>query len=176
MASKKREYYDIDLKNQSKRLMQSLELGMSQFDLQIHDRHENKYFSGRQAWRNPLLLRVSIPEGDRFKFTLLTKIWLHRIDRIGIPTLRVAPTMPLKGNHEDCKLRRTYHFPGGNFDGNTAWIKNFNPLNPGDYKDYELIYGVDRLGAILDGDLDSVLFEESSFCLSGIPDNKKGRS
>jgi hypothetical protein len=144
-----REYWNIDLKNQSAKRMAALKSGLALFGGIIHDSYEDKYFQNKQSWRNPLLLRVSLPEGDRFKFIRYTKIWLSHPERVGISPIRNDRPIPLRGNHDNCKLRRSYnlHFAGG-------WLKDFNADGS-----YRLFSGTEVLSRVLNGDLDLLLRE-----------------
>jgi hypothetical protein len=63
------EYWDAELKNQSKQQLATLELAIAQTGAAIID-HENKYFTGKLKWRNPLLLKVKLPKGKRWEFIL----------------------------------------------------------------------------------------------------------
>ena len=64
------EYWDAELKNQSKQQLATLELAIAQTGAAIIDQHENKYFTGKLKWRNPLLLKVKLPKGKRWEFIL----------------------------------------------------------------------------------------------------------
>ncbi len=144
----KREYFDIDLKDQCKRRMNSLS-SLIQFGGIIHDQYEDKYFTGRQAWRNPLLLRVSLPEGKRWDFISHTiklgcGIWLGHPAVPCLPTIRPERQIPLRGKHTDLKLRRSYRLVEGSY-----WIKDYQP--DGSYSIYK---DTEFTGSVLNGDLD----------------------
>jgi hypothetical protein len=66
------EYWDAELKNQSKQQLATLELAITQTGAVIIDQHENKYFTGKLKWRNPLLLKVKLPKGKRWEFIVAT--------------------------------------------------------------------------------------------------------
>jgi hypothetical protein len=154
------ECWDAELKNQSKQRLEALELAIAQTGAVIIDQHENKYFTGKLKWRNPLLLKVKLPKGKRWEFILATKstIWLAHPPRIQIG---IADTIPqcsnqkvepvkLRGNHDDAKIRRTYRV----HPLDAAYIKDYRPgLNSG----YEIFKGTDIVAAVLNGDLDLIL-------------------
>ncbi len=158
------EYWDGELKHQSKRRLALLEQAIAQTNAIITDRHESKYFKGKLAWRNPLLLKIKLPKGQRWKFVLASEctIWLA-------PPLRLTPCdmsyrtmrspviygskgtkpLPLRGNHTNPPKRRSYRF-----HPEYASIMDFKPELEGGY---EYIVGHDIVAAILDGDLDLIL-------------------
>jgi len=119
----KRDFYDIYLKNQSKKQMKLLADGLTLFDGIIHDQHEGKYFKDKQKWRNPLLLRVSFPRSNRFKFIRATGIWVNRMSMVGVvPLIKNEIYIPLRGNHDIQFLKRFYSMsPKGK-----EYIKTFN--------------------------------------------------
>lgn len=142
-----REYFDIDLKDQSKRRMRSV-AALPDFGGMIHDQYESKYFQGRLAWRNPLLLRISLPTGQRWEFIRHTialgcGLWLAHPERVGVPVFYPQPRLQLRGNHIGLPKRRTYNFrPGYVLDHGTNGTVTYS--------------GVEAVSAILDGNLDLV--------------------
>jgi hypothetical protein len=148
----KREYFNIELKNQSKKRLAALQDGLEKFDGIIHDRHEETWFSGKQVWRNPLLLRVSLPESMRWQFISHTRIWLARPPVIGaFPGMPKEKPIPLRGNHETLgRLRRSYNLNWGD----TPWIKDFG--KDFDRGNYRMLKG-GAVHRVLDGDLELVL-------------------
>lgn len=147
-----REYWDACLKNQSKGRVKAFHSALKLFDGKIHDWHEDKHFSGKQSWRNPISLRISLPEGQRFPFILHTirkgyQIWLSKPPRItaGIPNPK--PRLKLKGNHDVSKLslRRGYYLHSN--DRRKPYLADL--LN-GEKR----IFGQEVLERVLDGELD----------------------
>lgn len=155
------EYWDAELKDQSKRQLASLEGAIAQTGVAITDQHEDKYFTGKLKWRNPLLLKVKLPKGKRWEFILATKstIWLAHPPRVQIgladTTSRcgrhqeVKP-IKLRGDHDHAKMRRTYRI----HPLDAAYIKDYRPELDGGY---EVFKGVDMVAAVLGGDLDLIL-------------------
>jgi hypothetical protein len=148
------EYWDAELKHQSKKRLALMEEAVFQTGAIITDRYENKYFKGRLAWRNPLVLKVKLPKGKRWEFILASKVWLARPSRIslGLELNRCTelPHVPLRGNHDNLKIRRRYRV----HPENAAYIADYRPdLNGG----YVLIDGADIVMAVLDGDLGLII-------------------
>jgi hypothetical protein len=141
----KREYWDIELPNQSKKRMEMLQFGLQKHGGIIHDSDEPKYFQGKQAWRNPLALRVSLPKGSRFPFILDTRIWLHRLPQIqlGLQRVELIRRLPLRGNHSTKKIRRTYHI-----NNPPPWLKDYNPDGT-----YHYVEGM-LVSDVLNGEMD----------------------
>ena len=116
-----------------------------------------KYFKGKLAWRNPLLLKVKLPKGKRWEFILAAKVWLARPPQVslGLNFSRRDDELPyrrLRGDHDALRKikRRSYRVHGYP----NAYIKDYKPeLNGG----YEVIEGVDIVAAVLGGDLDLIL-------------------
>lgn len=155
------EYWDAELKNQSKQRLAALERAIAQTGAVITDQDEDKYFTGKLKWRNPLLLKVKLPKGKRWEFILATKstIWLAHPPRVQIGIAdamsrcsRYQEIKPVKmrGNHDNAKIRRTYRVHP--FDA--AYIKDYRQGLDGGY---EVFKGVDIVAAVLDGDLDLIL-------------------
>lgn len=155
------EYWDAELKDQSKRRLANLERAIAQTGAVITDRHEDEYFTGKLKWRNPLLLKVKLPKGKRWEFILATKstIWLAHPPRVQIgladamfrcSRYQEIKPVKLRGNHDDAKIRRTYRV----HPLNAAYIKDYRPELDGGY---EIFKGVDIVAAVLGGDLDLIL-------------------
>lgn len=108
------EYFEVELKNQSRKLMDRVYQGLRLFGGQIHATHESKYFTGKLAWRNPVILKVSLPVGLRWQFISETKIWLARPGKVtinpGMPEPRYTrPICFAAADHDSMPLRREYH-------------------------------------------------------------------
>jgi len=149
----KYEYWDAELKNQSKRRLKLLELAISQTGAIVTDRYEDEFFKEpKLKWRNPLLLRIKLPARKRWEFILATKctIWLAEPLRIQIE-YQQQPTIPLRGNHDALRkvLRRTYRVHGYP----DAYIKDYKPELNGDY---ELFKGSEIVAAVFNGELDKL--------------------
>lgn len=142
-----RQYFDADLKNQSKRLVTTFHEGLKACDGIIHDSHEDRYFTGKLAWRNPIVFRVSLPKGKRWEFIKLTKIWLARPEVIGIPNMQPPYIRPIcfAAMPEPRNKRRAYYFPRTYAE---AYIRDFHPVL-GD----RIINGEAALSRLLSGDL-----------------------
>jgi hypothetical protein len=157
------EYWDAELKNQSKKRLAGLDKAIAATGAFITDRHEDKYFEDKLKWRNPLLLKVILPKGKRWEFILASgcTVWLAQppqvqiglrdiIDRYNGTGDWASPPIPLRGNHDDAKTRRRYRL----HPEHTAYIADYKPeLNGG----YEVIEGADIVSAVLGGDLDLLL-------------------
>lgn len=157
-----REYWDVELKNQSKARLNALQQGLKTFDGIIHNQYESKYFTGKLTWRNPLVLRISLPQGKRWEFISATKIWIARPAKISvIPANLNLPDwckrkhwkhykpIPLMGDHDNLKLRRTYNLTHG-------YIKDYTVPFSG-HENYKFIEDKDILVAVLNGDLGLIL-------------------
>lgn len=156
------EYWDAELKNQSKKRLAGLEKAIAETGAIITNRHEDKYFEGKLKWRNPLLLKVKLPKGKRWQFILASKctIWLAHPPRVQLGLQDMgrfngtrywdSPPIPLRGNHDNAKIRRRYRL----HPEHATYIADYKPeLNGG----YELIEGIDIVSAVLDGNLDLLL-------------------
>ena len=147
------EYWKIELKNQNKQKLSTLEENLKKFDGKIIARHESKYFSGKQKWRNPLILKISLPHGKRFSFIKASRIWLHRPTKILInsPNTREIQ-VPLRGNHEE--MLRSYQYKRSTRidPRQSAYIKSYS--SDGSFK---VIKGAETVKRFLDGDLDIVV-------------------
>lgn len=157
------EYWDAELKNQSKKRLASLEKAIAETGAIIVDRHENKYFEDKLKWRNPLLLKIKLPKGKRWEFILASKctIWLAHPPRVQMgvrdtmgrfdgTTYLDFPPIPLRGNHDNAKRRRNYRL----HPTHAAYIMDYKPeLN----SQYEVFEGADIVSAVLGGDLDLLL-------------------
>jgi hypothetical protein len=145
-----REYWDIDLKNQGRQRVAQLHAMLKKFGGIIHDFSESKYFSGKQSWRNPLVLRVTLPKGVRYKFIRESRVWLHPPQVVGIPPGFPRSYLPLRGDHAALqrKLRRSYNLHHG-------WIKDHG--ESGKAIDYRLFEGDEIVRRVLDGELDLLL-------------------
>jgi hypothetical protein len=153
-TTEKREYWDIDLKNQSRKRLQIFQAGMQKFGGIIHDSYEDKYFSGKLAWRNPILHRISLPRGDRFPFILFTHLWVAHPPRISIGLLVQPSSIPLRGNHDNSlsRIRRSYGFPTRS---GREWIRNHLPSG-----ERQWIEEPGIIQAVMDGDLERFLAVE----------------
>lgn len=145
-----REYWDLEMKNQSKKRVALVNAAIAEFGAIVHDRYEEKYFKGNLQWRNPLTLRISLPKGKKYAFILAAKLscWLHEPDRIGI-TEEVfhKPKVKLKGNHDQSTLetvrRYRLHPP------DRAYVK--------DIRTGKVIEGAESVSRVLNGELNLVL-------------------
>lgn len=164
------EYWDAELKTQSKKRLAMLEQAIKQTGAIITDRYEDKFFKDpKLLWRNPLLLKVKLPRGKRWEFILASKctVWLAAPPKIGIPkplnryvrrgdpTAYCAgycdpPPVLLRGDHDNLQLRRRYRI----HPTQAAYIADYKPELDGGR---EIIEGIDILAAVLDGDLDLIL-------------------
>ena len=144
------EYWDAELKTQSKRQMKLLERAISQTGAIVTDRYEDSFFKDpKLQWRNPLLLRIKLPAKKRWDFILATKctVWLAPPPKVQIG--HVQPTVPLRGDRNALKrpVRRSYRVHGYP----NAWIKDYKPELNGEY---ELFMGSEIVCAVLNGELD----------------------
>lgn len=155
------EYWDAELKNQSKKRLAGLEKAIAETGAIITDRHEDKYFEGKLKWRNPLLLKIKLLQGKRWDFILASKctIWLARPPRVQLGLQDVmfrckryqgSLPIPLRGNHDSTKRRRNYRL----HPEHAAYIADYKPeLNGG----CEVIEDADIVSAVLGGDLNLLL-------------------
>lgn len=157
------EYWDAELKNQSKKRLTGLEKAIATTGAIITDRHEDKYFKDKLKWRNPLLLKIRLPKEKRWEFILATgcTVWLARppqvqiglqdiVDRYNRTGDWASQNIPLRGNHDNAKIRRRYRLR----PEQVAYIADYKPeLNGG----CEVIEGADIILAVLGGDLDLLL-------------------
>ncbi len=141
--NEKEYYWRIELKNQAKQIEQKVTEAILSLGGEVCNRHEDKYFSGRQEWHNPLILKVKLPPEKRFTFIRQTKIWLHRPIQI-MPPLVGAESIQLRGNHDTRKHCRNYRLS----PSLKAYIK--------DYKTGKILEGIDMVQAVLDGNLDLI--------------------
>lgn len=159
-----REYWDAELKHQSKSRLKALQEGLLVCGGIIHNQYESKYFKGKLAWRNPLVLRLSLPKGKRWEFISKTKIWLAKPAKLMVVPVNIIVNLPdwcdrkhrrfyepipLRANHNNLNLRRSYNFQHG-------WIKDYHVPFSG-YDQYNIIKDRDILAAVLDGNLDLIL-------------------
>lgn len=150
-----RQYFDANLKNQAKQRLFVFHEGLRRFHGIIHDSHEYRDFSGRQAWRNPALFRISLPKGRRFEFILFTKIWLARPPRfqlnIGRQIPYIRPICFAQINQERIlkRQRRLYQYPSGDVEG---CIMDDHPVNG-----KKLLKGDSVLYDTLSGEMDLLL-------------------
>lgn len=144
------EYWDAELKNQSKRRLKLLKRAISQPGAIVTDRYEDSFFKDPKLRRqNPLLLRIKLPARKRWEFILATEctVWLAPPPQV--QTGYTQQTVPLRGDHDALsrKIRRTYKVHGYP----NIYIKDYRPeLNGG----YELFKGSEIVGAVLNGELD----------------------
>lgn len=155
------EYWDAELKSQSKQRLATLERAISQTGAVITDQHEDKYFTGKLKWRNPLSLKLKLPKGKRWEFVLATKstIWLAHPPRVQIGLAdaisrcsrhqEVKP-IKLRGNHDNAKRRRNYRV----HPSHAAYIMDYHPELNGEYRIFE---GADIVATVLGGGLDLIL-------------------
>ena len=142
------EYFEVELKNQSKKLIRALDRGLAEFGGQIHATHESRYFTGKLAWRNPATVKVSLPAGSRWAFIRATKIWLARPTKLAINPGMPEPkyTRPIcfgQVDHGEMELRRDYIL------GADPYILDRHPVS-GD----RVVQGEESTEAILNGTLD----------------------
>jgi len=145
------EYWDAELRNQSKRRLKLLERAISQTGAIVTDRYEDSFFKEpKNQWRNPLLLRIKLPARKRWEFILATKctVWLAPPPQVQIGYAQ-SPTIPLRGDHDALRktIRRTYKVHGYP----DAYIKDYKPELNGEY---ELFKGSEIVGTVLNGELD----------------------
>lgn len=144
------EYWDAELKNQSKRRLKLLEKAISQTEAIVTDRYEDSFFKEpKNQWRNPLLLRIKLPARKRWEFILATEctVWLAQPPQFQIGYTQ--PTTKLRGDHDALsrKIRRTYKVHGYP----DAYIKDYKPELKGEY---ELFKGSEIVSEVLNGNLD----------------------
>lgn len=139
-----REYFDLELKTQSKANLAKL-ARLAEFGGVEHDRHEWKYFSGSQAWRNPLSLRVSFPFGKRWDFMRATKMPLQKPPKVQLGILPERGSIPLRGNHENLSERRRYVMRARE-EG--TYVKDFSPDGR-----VTVLQGSEAVKSVLDGGL-----------------------
>lgn len=166
------EYWDAELKTQSKKRLAMLEQAISQTGAIITDRYEDEFFKDpKLLWRNPLLLKVKIPRGKRWEFILASKctVWLAKPSKISVPesfSKRIRrgdptaycagycepPPVLLRGDHDKLKRqrRRSYRI----HPTHAAYIADYKPELDGGR---EIIEGIDIVVAVLGGDLDLIL-------------------
>ena len=145
------EYYDAELKNQSKRRLKMLQQAITQTGAIITDRDEDAYFKEpKLKWRNPLLLRLKLPAGKRWKFILASEctVWLAEPPRVQIGE-PVPSKIPLRGDHDALRKvrRRNYRLHGCPEPS----IMDYKPELSGGY---EIFRGSEIVSAVLDGNLD----------------------
>ena len=155
------EYWDAELKTQSKRRLKLLERAIAQTGAIITDRYEDSFFKEpKLQWRNPLLLRIKLPTRKRWEFILATEctVWLAKPPRIQIglqdaisrcSRYQEIKPIRLRGDHNTLQrvLRRTYKINGYP----DVYIKDYKPeLNGG----YDLFKGSEIVNAVLNGDLE----------------------
>lgn len=145
------EYWDAELRDQSKRRLKLLERAISQTGAIVTDRYEDSFFNEpKNQWRNPLLLRIKLPARKRWEFILASEctVWLAPPPQIqiGYP---LPPKVLLRGNHDPLQrpIRRSYKIHGYP----DAYIKDYRPDLNGEY---ELFKGSEIVNAVLSGDLD----------------------
>lgn len=144
------EYWDAELKNQSKRRLKLLERAISQTGAIVTNRYEDSFFKDpKNQWRNPLLLRIKLPVRKRWEFILATEctVWLAPPPQVQIGYTR--PIVLLRGDHNALKrpIRRSYRVHGYP----DAYIKDYKPKLNGEY---ELFKGSEIVSAVLNGELD----------------------
>lgn len=83
------EYWDAYLKTQSKKRVALFNAALENFGGEIKDSYEQKYFTGKQVWHNPIYHKITLPKGQRWNFILACKcqVILERPPRIGVPDL-----------------------------------------------------------------------------------------
>lgn len=150
------EYWDCELKNQSKKRLAMLEKAVIETGAVIVDRDESQYFKDKLKWRNPLLLKIKLPKGKRWEFILASKCWLSKPPQIQLGLQQWVssdpPRIPLRGNHDHLKTRRRYRLRL--HPENVAYIADYRPELKGGYKVFE---GAGIVAAVLNGDLDLIL-------------------
>lgn len=144
------EYWDAELKNQSRRRLRLLEYAISQTGAIVTDRYEDSFFKDpKLQWRNPLLLRIKLPARKRWEFILATEctVWLAPPPQVQID--RVQPTVTLRGDRDALrrKIRRSYRVHGYP----NAYIKDYKPELNGEY---ELFTGSEIVSEVLNGELE----------------------
>lgn len=79
------EFWDAELKNQSKERMKRLDRAIAQTGAIVVDRDECVIFEdARLKWRNPLLLKIKVPQRRRYEFMLAAKVWLAEPPRVAV--------------------------------------------------------------------------------------------
>ncbi|MGL5061389.1 MAG: hypothetical protein ACRC62_15555 [Microcoleus sp.] len=145
-----REYFDLDLKNQGKARMAIAHAALKELGGIIHDTYESKYFKGKQSWRNPLLMRISLPDRMRWEFIRRSRLWLARPPVYGAPEMVFRDPildrpLPLVGNHKSWELPKVRNYrlhP-------TPSVRTLMPDGS-----YLTLDGAEALIRVLDGDLD----------------------
>lgn len=142
-----RQYWDLELKNQSKKRMQLVNAAIAQFDAIVHDRYGEKYFSGKQSWRNPLHLRISLPKGKKYDFILAAKLkcWLFEPPRCNFEFNR-EPKLKLKGNHDESRKIKVRNYRIHPIHAAYVW----------DVRSGIILEGAESVKRVLDGELDLV--------------------
>lgn len=140
-----REYFDLELKTQSKGNLAKLDR-LAEFGGEIHDRHEWKYFQDKQAWRNPLSLRVSFPQGRRWDFMKAVKLPLRKPPQVQLGVLPDKPIIPLRGTHENLSERRRYVMRSGE---RGTYVKDFSPTG-----EVTVLEGSENVRSVLNGGLE----------------------
>jgi hypothetical protein len=144
------QYWDLEMKSQSKRKVALVNAAIEKFGAIVHDRYEEKYFTGKQQWRNPLTLRISLPKGQKYAFLLAAKVscWLHEPDKIGITEeVFEKPNVKLRGSHDELrrKLVRTCRL---------------HPIQHACIKDAQfakVIEGAENVSRVLNGELNLII-------------------
>lgn len=145
------EFWEAELKNQSKERMKRLDRAIAQTNAIIVDRDECIIFEEpRLKWRNPLLLKLKVPRGKRYEFMLAAKVWLAEPPRVAVYDRTNPDNLPrisLRGNHDNAKRRRNYRLhPHGR-----EYIADYRPELNGEA---EIFNGIEIVAAVLNGELD----------------------
>ena len=154
------EYWDAELKTQSKTLLLMLNKALAETGATVISKKECILFEGRLKWRNPLLLKVKLLKGRRWAFILASncKIWLHEPPRVQMGTQYIggfygtkylAPPIACRGEHNELTLplRRVYRL----HPHHAAYISDYRPDLNGDSAYFE---GADMVSGVLEGNLD----------------------
>lgn len=79
----------VELLTQSKRNKEIFQSAIAQYQAEIKDQHEWNDFSGKMAWRNPILYLVRVPYSSWFPFCKHLRqsptISVANPERVGIP-------------------------------------------------------------------------------------------
>jgi hypothetical protein len=152
MSDKQYEFWEAELKDQSKKRLALLDRAIAKTGSAITDRDEDIIFTDpKLKWRNPVLLKIKVPARKRYEFILEAKVWLFeppQVQKLYDPTNPDdLPRIRLRSNHDNAKRRRNYRFhPHGH-----EYIADYRPELNGEA---EFFKGAEILAAVLNGELD----------------------
>jgi len=143
------EYWDLELKDQSKNRMDLVNSAITKFGATVHSRYSDNLFSGSQQWRNPLLMRISLEKGKKYDFILASKLscWLHKPDQVSVGEGFESIPSKLKGNHGELQFKPVRNYRLNPPD--RAYIK--------DVRTGKIITGSEKANRILNGELDLII-------------------